>query len=129
MRLILLFVFMPLVELAILVYLGTVIGTLYTILIVVATGFIGASMAKNQGMATLTKIRRGLESGIVPSSEFFDGSLILAGGLLLLTPGIITDTIGFALLVPPTRRVIAGWIRGFVRRKIDRGEAQYWEIR
>ena len=129
MRLALLFVLTPLVELAILVYLGTLIGALYTILIVVATGILGAFMARNQGLATLSRIRGSIERGIIPSNEIFDGALILVGGLLLLTPGIITDIIGFALLVPQIRRITGKWLRSLIRRRIERGEIGYWEVR
>ena len=129
LRLALLFVLTPLVELAILVYLGTIIGALYTILIVVATGILGAFMARNQGLATLSRIRSSIERGIMPSEEIFDGALILVGGLLLLTPGIITDITGFALLVPQTRRIIGRWLRSLIRRRIQRGEIHYLEVR
>jgi UPF0716 protein FxsA len=125
----LLFVLTPLVELAILIYLGTIIGALYTILIVVATGILGAFMARNQGLATLSRIRSNFEHGIIPSNELVHGALILAGGLLLLTPGVITDIVGFAVLVPQTRRLIGRWILSLIRRRIERGEIHYWEMR
>ena len=128
LRLALLFALTPLVELAILVYLGTLIGALYTILIVVGTGVLGAFMARNQGLAAIYRIRSSLERGIIPSNEIFDGALIVVGGLLLLTPGLITDTIGLALLVPQTRRIIGGWLRSLIRRRIQRGEIRYWEV-
>jgi len=128
-KLVLLFVLTPLVELAILIYLGTIIGALYTILIVVATGILGAFMARNQGLATLSRIRSNFEHGIIPSNELFHGALILAGGLLLLTPGVITDIVGFAVLVPQTRRLIGRWILSLIRRRIERGEIHYWEMR
>jgi len=129
LRLMLLFVLTPLVELAILVYLGIIIGALYTILIVVATGVVGAVMARHQGLTTLSRIRSNIERGIIPSSELFHGALILVGGLLLLTPGIITDIVGFMVLVPQTRRIIGRWLLSFVRRRIQRGEIHYWEVR
>lgn len=128
LRLMLLFILMPLIELAILVYLGTIIGALYTVLIVVATGILGAVMARHQGLAALSRIRSSIESGIVPANELFDGALILAGGLLLLTPGIITDIVGFAVLVPQTRRIIRRWIRSLIHRRIQRGEIHYREV-
>lgn len=128
LRLMLLFILMPLIELAILVYLGTIIGALYTILIVVATGILGAVMARHQGLAALSRIRSSIESGIMPANELFDGALILAGGLLLLTPGIITDIVGFAVLVPQTRRIIRRWIRSLIHRRIQRGEIHYREV-
>lgn len=128
LRLMLLFILMPLIELAILVYLGTIIGALYTVLIVVATGILGAVMARHQGLAALSRIRSSIESGVMPANELFDGALILAGGLLLLTPGIITDIVGFAVLVPQTRRIIRRWIRSLIHRRIQRGEIHYREV-
>lgn len=124
----LLFILVPLIELAILVFLGTIIGFWYTILIVIATGFLGAFMAKRQGVKTLANIRSSLAQGIVPSNELFHGALILAGGLLLLTPGLITDITGFALLIPQTRRIIGKVIMRQIRRKIQKGQIQYWEL-
>ncbi len=128
LRLALLFILTPLVELAILVYLGTIIGALYTILMVVETGILGAFLARNQGLAALSRIRGSIERGIIPSDEIFDGALILVGGLLLLAPGVITDVIGFALLVPQIRRIIGRWLRSLIRRRIQRGEIRYWEV-
>lgn len=128
-KLLLLFIIVPLVELAILVYLGIFIGPWYTpILIVVVTGFMGALLARSQGIATLARIRSSLEQGMIPPDELFNGVLILIGGLVLLTPGILTDILGFALLIPPTRRVIGGWIRGWISRKLQRGEMYYWRM-
>ncbi len=125
----LLFILTPLVELAILVYLGTIIGALYTIIIVVVTGIVGAILARNQGLATLSRIRSSLEQGIIPSNELFAGALILVGGLLLLTPGIITDIIGFTVLIPQTRRIIGKYVRSWIDRRIRKGQIDYWEIR
>jgi len=128
-KLMLLFILTPLVELAILVYLGTIIGALYTIIIVVVTGIVGAILARNQGLATLSRIRSSLEQGIIPSNELFAGALILVGGLLLLTPGIITDIIGFTVLIPRTRRIIGKCVRSWIDRRIRKGQIDYWEIR
>ena len=128
-KLLLLFIIVPLVELAILVYLGIFIGTWYTpILIVVVTGFMGALLARSQGIATLARIRSSLEQGLIPSDELFNGVLILIGGLVLLTPGILTDILGFALLVPPTRRAIGRLIRNWISRKLQSGEMYYWRM-
>ena len=128
LRLMLLFILVPLIELAILVYLGTIIGALYTVLLVVATGILGAIMARHQGLAALSRIRSSIKSGIMPANELFDGALILAGGLLLLAPGIITDIVGFAVLVPQTRRIIGRWIRSLIHRRITSGKIHYREV-
>ena len=124
-RLTLLFVLVPLIELAILVYLGTIIGTLYTVLIVVLTGLLGAILTRSQGLAILSRIRINVRRGILPANELFDGALILIGGLLLLTPGIITDILGLAVLVPHTRHIIQKLIRSLIYRRIQRGQIQY----
>jgi len=128
-KLLLLFIFVPLVELALLVYIGTLIGPWYTILIVVVTGIVGAVLAKRQGTAIVNRIRSSLEQGIMPSDELIAGALVLIGGLVLLTPGVITDICGFALLIPRTRRAVAGWLRRAIQRRIERGEVSYWRIR
>ena len=128
-KLVILFVVTPLVELAVLVYLGTLIGVLYTILIVVATGLVGAFLAKNQGLATFFRIRSSIERGVLPTEEILQGALILIGGLLLLTPGLITDLAGFAMLIHRTRKVVAKLLRSLIERKIQQREVHYWEIR
>ena len=128
-RLMLLFTLTPLAELAVLVYVGTVIGLLYTLLIVAATGMAGAILARYQGLATLSKIRSALEQGVMPSAELFDGAMILGGGLLLLTPGIITDVVGLAVLVPQSRRVVGKWLRAWARRRIEKGDIYFRQVR
>jgi UPF0716 protein FxsA len=128
-KLMLLFILVPLAELALLVYVGTIIGALYTVLIVVVTGVVGAVLSRSQGIATLRKIQGNLEQGVIPSEEIFNGALILVAGLLLITPGMITDVIGFALLVPYTRRAIRGWLRNTIQHKVERGEVYYWRMR
>ncbi len=125
MRLTLLFVLIPLVELAILVYLGTIIGAFYTVLIVVLTGILGAILMRSQGLAILSRIRSNLQSGILPANELFDGALILVGGLLLLTPGIITDILGLAVLVPQTRHIIGKLFRSLIYRRIQGRQIRY----
>ncbi len=128
-KLLLLFILVPLVELALLIYVGTLIGPWYTILIVIGTGILGAVLAKRQGTAIVNRIRSSLEQGSIPSDELVAGALVLVGGLVLLTPGIITDILGFALLIPQTRRAIAGWLRRAIQRRIERGEVHYWRLR
>jgi UPF0716 protein FxsA len=117
-----LFVGLPLVELALLIKLGTVIGTVKTILVVVATGVLGAALARSQGFLILSRIQEELEEGRLPAEELVNGACVLAGGLLLLTPGLITDTAGFALLFPPAREMIKAWARRYIQAKLDRGE-------
>ncbi|MGA1869134.1 MAG: FxsA family protein [bacterium] len=116
-KLLLLFIGIPLLELAILIKIGTIIGTLNTILLIFITGTIGAALAKWQGLEVMTRTREELAMGHIPSNELFDGVCILIGGFLLLTPGLLTDILGFILLIPPTREVIKGYIRHKLEQK------------
>lgn len=121
-RLILLFTVVPFIELYILLKLATVIGAAQTLLIVVLTGILGGTLAKMEGWRTVRKIREEFAQGIVPSGRLVDGVLILAGGLLLLTPGILTDLAGLGLLIPLTRGAVKRWIRRKLEDKVRRGE-------
>jgi UPF0716 protein FxsA len=103
----------PLVELALLVQVGRWIGVLPTVGIVAATGLLGAWLVRSQGLRALTDLQRETAAGRVPAQSFIDGGAVLVGGLLLLTPGILSDLLGFALLFPPTRRPLQ-------RRALDR---------
>ena len=94
------FIFVPLVELAILIQVGQWIGLWNTIALVVFTGVLGATLARAQGLSVLMKIQRDLAVGIMPEESLFDGVMILVGGIVLLTPGILTDAMGFFLLIP-----------------------------
>jgi UPF0716 protein FxsA len=121
-RLIVLFTVVPLVELAILIELGQRIGLSSTIAIVILTGFVGAALARSQGFGVLNRIQSELNTGQLPADGLFDGALILAGALLLLTPGLITDLFGFALLLPASRKLLKVYIRNYFRGKLNKGE-------
>ncbi|NIR52553.1 FxsA family protein [candidate division KSB1 bacterium] len=121
-RLILLFTVVPLVELALLIKLGQAIGLLNTIAIVILTGVVGASLARSQGFGVLQRIQNELAQEKLPGDSLFDGALILAGALLLLTPGLITDVLGFALLLPFSRIFVKMYLKKYFRRKIQSGE-------
>lgn len=123
MRILLLaFVVVPVVELVILVELGRYIGTLRTVGLVVATGITGVALAQFQGFGVLSRMKSELLQGRFPGEPLLDGLLVLAGALLLVTPGLLTDLAGLAMLFPPTRVPIKGWLKRKIRRMIDRGE-------
>lgn len=109
--LILLFTIVPIVELALLIRVGHFIGVGYTIGIVLLTGVTGAYLAKLQGLITLRKIQNDINQGIMPADKVFDGVLILCSGILLLTPGFITDFVGFIGLIPFTRDLFKQWLK------------------
>ncbi|MEM7697008.1 MAG: FxsA family protein [Verrucomicrobiota bacterium] len=113
LRLLALFILVPLVELAIFMVLGSKIGIPTTILIVIITGFIGATLTRSQGLRTIRRYQEATGNGRLPHEEVLEGLMLLFAGAVLLTPGFLTDVIGFALLVPP--------FRAFLRRKL--GEA------
>lgn len=107
-RMLLLFVFLPMVELYLLIMLGSRIGAMPTIGLIVFTGVLGATLARQQGLSVLSKIQREMASGNPPTQELVEGALIVVGGIVLLTPGIITDLFGFSLLVPHPQSIVQG---------------------
>ncbi|MGQ7847977.1 FxsA family protein [Granulosicoccus sp. 3-233] len=106
----LLFVAMPIIEIAVMLKVGDAIGWLPTLAIVILTAVIGTSMLRQQGLATLNKARQRLDAGEMPAQQMLEGMLLLLGGVLLLTPGFVTDAFGFLCLVPHTRQWLAGRI-------------------
>ncbi len=103
-KLILLFIGIPLIELLVLIELGKLIGTVYTIALIFVTGIIGVFLAKTQGFLVLRNVQLSMARGEMPGQHLIDGLFILAGGLVLLTPGLLTDIFGFSLLLPFTRK-------------------------
>jgi len=98
------FMLVPIVEMWILIEVGGWIGALPTIALVVLTATLGLSLLKRQGLSTLLSARRKMDEGSIPASELVSGVMIAVGGALLLTPGFVTDAVGFALLIPQTRQ-------------------------
>ncbi len=120
LKLFALFIITPVVEMALLIELGKRIGTLQTIGIIVITGIIGASLAKNQGLQVVRNIKESMRSGQMPHNYLIEGILILVGGALLITPGILTDTAGFMLVIPWTRRLIRERLKKYFAGRIGR---------
>jgi UPF0716 protein FxsA len=105
----LLFLAIPLLEIYFLVLVGSWIGALPTVLIVILTAVAGAALARQQGFATLQRVQLMLANGEMPALELLEGVILLVGALLLLTPGFITDLAGFVCLIPASRRQLALW--------------------
>jgi len=111
MRLVLVFfILVPLLEMAILIEVGGVIGALPTVALVVLTATIGIWLLRLEGIATLAKVQDKMNRGQLPGTELLEGVMLLVGGALLLTPGFVTDTIGFVCLIPLFRHPIANWL-------------------
>jgi UPF0716 protein FxsA len=124
-RLLALFVLLPLIELALLIQIGQWIGLGWTLALVVATGFLGATLARRQGLRAWVAIQAELRAGRMPARELMDGLLVLIGGIVLLTPGVLTDLAGFALLVPATRAAFKRGLRRRLERAVERGDASF----
>jgi UPF0716 protein FxsA len=121
-RLLLLFILIPIVELALLIRIGNWLGFWPTITLVIATGALGALLARSQGARVLQEIRADLGAGRVPAGRLVDGLLVLVGGLVLLTPGLLTDIVGFLLLVPFTRNRMKATVQRRFERMVKSGE-------
>ncbi len=115
-QLLLLFIVVPAVELALLIEIGSRIGTLNTLALIVLTGVIGAALARYQGLQVLFQVRRDVNEGRLPAGALVDGIIILIAGALLVTPGVLTDAVGFLCLVPGFR----GLVKRELRRRFER---------
>ena len=110
-KLFLAFTLIPFIEIYLLIKIGGQIGAFNTVLIVILTGLLGASLARLEGIKTMTKVRDSLNRGDLPAEEMLDAMLIFVAGVVLLTPGFITDLTGLALLVPKLRYRFKRWLR------------------
>ena len=118
-RLFLVFVIVPLVELYLLIQVGEVIGAPATIGLVIATALLGAALARREGLRTFLAIQETVAAGRLPTDDLIEGVMILLAGLLLLTPGFLTDAIGFLVLIPPTRRWLRRYLVAWFKRRAD----------
>lgn len=115
--LLVLFVVVPVAEISLLIDIGSDIGLANTLLIVIFTAILGAYLVRQQGFATLANVQSEMNAGRVPAMQMAEGVALLFAGAVLLTPGFITDAVGFALLTPPIRRALISWVasKGFVQ--------------
>jgi len=109
MPLLILFILIPIIEIALFIKVGGFIGLWPTIAIVILTAVIGTNMLRTQGLSTLARLQSSLQTGENPVDPMVHGALILLSGVLLLTPGFFTDSIGFLLLIPPVRTALIKW--------------------
>ncbi|MFM1549888.1 MAG: FxsA family protein [Lentisphaeria bacterium] len=122
--LILVLIVVPAADFILLLAAGGRIGWLTTLALAVLTGIIGAGLAKQQGMRTWIEIRHSLSRGQLPSAPLLEGAMILFAGAVLLTPGFITDAVGFLLLVPLPRRWLAGRVVAHFRKRMQANQEQ-----
>ena len=117
LKLFLAFTLIPLVEIYLLIKLGQHFGAITSILLVIFTGILGAYLAKMEGLRTLFRLQETLREGGMPGEELLDALLIALAGLVLITPGFITDAVGFLLLIPFTRMLVKKWLKERLRAK------------
>ncbi len=117
-----LFTVVPLFELYLLVKVGLYLGAFNTVAIVIFTGIFGAFLAKMEGLRVLYSVQKDLQEGRMPTSQILDGLLILIGAVLLITPGLLTDVVGFILVIPSTRALLKVWLKKQLQKIIDKRE-------
>ena len=111
------FIVVPIVELAVIIQVGQAVGVLNTIGLLLLVSFVGAWLVKREGMGVWHRFRRQVDKGVVPARELADGVMIIFAGALLMTPGFVTDLLGLSLLLPPVRAAIrATTLARFTRR-------------
>ncbi len=109
-KLFLAFTIIPIIELYLLIEVGSHLGALNTVMIVIVTGFVGAYLARLQGFQTMRRVRESVNRGEMPTEGLIDAMLILLAGIVLLTPGFLTDIAGLLILIPQTRKRFKGWL-------------------
>ncbi|GAA5416330.1 hypothetical protein Pryu01_01364 [Paraliobacillus ryukyuensis] len=119
-------IIVPALEIGIFVWAGNLIGAWWVIFLIILTGVLGAYLAKREGLQTLQMAQREMSYGRMPAEQIFDGICILVGAVVLLTPGFITDTIGFLLLFPATRRPLKSLLRRLIQKMMDNGNIIYF---
>ena len=120
------FIIIPALEIYLLFHIGGFIGGFNTFLLVVLTGVLGATMAKAQGLEVYKNLQLNLNQGAIPSKQIMSGLLILAGGLLLLTPGFVTDTLGFLMILPFSRNIFISFLVYLLEQAIKNGHFQVY---
>jgi UPF0716 protein FxsA len=117
--LVILFIVVPIAELAVLIQIGQAIGVWWTIALLVADAILGSLLARSQGRTVWRRFNEAIQAGRAPAREVMDGALVLFGGALLLTPGFLSDILGLFLLLPPTRAFVrALLVRRFAGRMV-----------
>ena len=124
-RLLLLFTLVPIIELYILIKIGTLLGALWAVLLVLATGALGAYLAREQGFRVWMRIQSEMNAGRFPADDLLDGFLIFIAGAVLITPGVLTDLLGFAILLPLTRDGIRKWIKRRFQGMMESGNISF----
>ena len=121
LKLFILFTAMPVLELMLMIEVGAQVGVFNTIALCLLTGFVGASLARSQGAEVVRRMQATLQRGGLPAQELLDGVLILMAGVVLLTPGFVTDALGILLLLPPTRAIVRLMAFRWIKARMEHG--------
>jgi len=117
---ILLLLIVPAIEITVFIWLGNLTNVWVVLGTIILTGFLGVILARQQGLITIQKARFALNIGQIPGREILDGIAILCGALLLMTPGLVTDTLGFLLLLPWSRNMLIVYLRKYITSRYTR---------
>src|SRR6266568_4886396 len=120
-RLFILFAVVPVIEVYLLIKVGSLIGALPTVALLLAISMAGAWLVRHQGFELMRRLQNELAQGRLPAAELLDGAMVLVGGVLLLTPGFFTDFLGLFFIFPPTRAIIKQFSRLWLTRRLQRG--------
>ena len=120
-KLFLLFLIVPVIEIYLIIKVGSVIGGLATVVILLCISLLGAYLVRNQGVRIVMQIREELSRGRLPAAQLLDGALVFIGSVLLMTPGFFTDFIGIFFLLPATRRMIKMWLGLWLQSRLSKG--------
>lgn len=120
-KLFILFAVVPLAEIALLIEIGTTVGTAETVLLVITTAIVGAWLVRMEGLGVMYRLRESVAEGRFPAEEMMDGALILVAGAVLLTPGLMTDLFGFFLVVPTGRKVVKKALKRYLEKSFFMG--------
>jgi Protein affecting phage T7 exclusion by the F plasmid len=120
------FLVIPVIELYLLIKIGGMIGALNTVLIILITASLGAYLAKSQGLRVLREIREATSKGYMPGNELLHGLFVLIGSFALITPGFLSDIVGFSMLIPKIREIYVGIAKRIIRKKMRNGQ---WQTR
>ena len=121
LKLFILFTVVPIAELYLLIKIGGWLGAFNTVGIIFVTASVGAYLARNQGFQAISRIQNSLREGLPPGEELLSGLLVLIGGFSLLTPGFLTDMLGFSMLLPFTRAGYVHFLKKWIRQKLESG--------
>ena len=121
MPLLVIFIIIPLIELAVILKVNSFIGIGWTLGLIVLTAFVGVKLLRQQGLSTLLRANQKMQQGQIPAQEMAEGFLLALAGALLLTPGFVTDALGFTLLVPATRKALVGKVIAFITPRMMSG--------